>query len=116
MAALIFVGEQISVRLLDFLRHWYISSFYNFSHSTLALLEKLDRRFALKINLKHLFVPLYQDRSVMGYGLGFILRGAKVSLASVLYLAVLLLSALAYLIWLVIPIFLTYRIFNFWPR
>ena len=105
--------KQLFERMADFLRHWYISSFIWWTHGVIGLLERLDRRFALKITLRYLFVPLYRDRSIFGYVLGFIFRGLKIILALFFYIVILLLAIAVYLIWILIPPFLIYRII--WP-
>lgn len=110
---LVYLLEQVVFRLVDFLRHWYVSSFLWWSHWIINLLERLDRRFALKITLRYLFVPLYQDRSIFGYILGFIFRSFRIVLALVFYAVIVLLAIVVYVVWVFIPPFLIYRII--WP-
>jgi hypothetical protein len=97
-------------RLAEFFRHWYISSFRIFSHYVISILEKLDRRFALKITLKHLFQPLYQDRTLIGYILGFFFRSGRLILGGIVYLGVLAIAVFCYFIWLAIPLYIILRV------
>lgn len=108
-----YILKQFFWRITDFLRHWYVSSFIWWTHWIIGLLERLDRGFALKITLRCLFAPLYQDRSIFGYVLGFIFRGIKIILALFFYAVILFLAAIIYLAWAIIPPFLIYRII--WP-
>ncbi len=78
----------------------------------ISVLEKLDHHLALKITLKYFFAPLYQDFSLIGYALGVFFRGFRVLMALVLYAAVILIFIVGYLIWLLIPVFLIYKIFT----
>lgn len=99
-------------RLAEFLRHWYVKSFWIYSHFIISLLEKFDRRLALRVTLSHLFEPLYQDRTILGYILGFIFRSLRLILGMVIY-ALLIIAAIAvYFTWLLIPVYVIYRIFR----
>lgn len=102
-------------RIAEFLRHWYIKSFWLYSHFVISLLEKFDRRLAFKITLSHLFEPLYQDRTIVGYILGFIFRSLRLIVGIVIY-ALLIVAAIAiYLVWLTVPVYIIYRIFSLSP-
>ena len=73
------------------------------------LFEELDKGFALKINFRNLFKPLYQDRNIIGYTLGFLFRGTRILLALVVYFVIFSITILLYFIWLGIPIFFIYK-------
>jgi len=106
----IYLIELFFHRLKEFLRHWYVKSFRIYSNRVVSFLEQLDRFFALKITLRHLFHPLYQDYSLIGYILGFIFRIIRVVGAVVFYGIVIVMAVLVYLFWLIIPVFLIYKI------
>ncbi len=73
------------------------------------LFEELDKGFALKINIRNLFKPLYQDRNIIGYGLGFLFRGIRILIALIAYFAIFSITAGLYLLWLGVPIFFIYK-------
>lgn len=75
------------------------------SHQTIEILEKFDRSLALRITLKNLFTPLYQDRTPVGYILGFIFRVLRVVVGAVIYFVVIVAGIAIYVIWAAIPIY-----------
>ena len=58
--------------------HWYAGGFHFFSNKAVGLLRFIDRFFAVRINFFHIFQPLYQDRTFLGYFFGFFTRLFKV--------------------------------------
>ncbi len=110
MIAFIYIINRFFYRLADFWRHWYVGSFKITSHVFLSLLERLDRTMAFKITLKNFFQPLYQDRSFIGYFLGFIFRSCRLILGGIFYLFVAILALAIYLFWLAIPVLIIFEI------
>ncbi|HEY4523279.1 MAG TPA: hypothetical protein VJK04_00185 [Candidatus Paceibacterota bacterium] len=98
-------------RFSEFFRHWYVRSFILWTHNTLTFLENLDRVFALKITLRHFGEPLYQDRSVVGYILGFIFRSGRIVISAFLYGVIVITAAAIYVAWCAILPFIVYKIF-----
>ncbi|MEK7062353.1 MAG: hypothetical protein AAB504_01730 [Patescibacteria group bacterium] len=97
-------------RIKEFLRHWYINSFFVYGQFIVSFLEKIDRFFAFKITWRYLFQPLYQDRTVLGHILGFIFRLQRLLVGGLVYSAIILTVAVFYLIWLAFPIYIIYKI------
>lgn len=110
MALIPYLFIRFFYLLWEFLRHWYLGSFKIYSHFIVSLLEKFDRRFAFKITLKNLFQPLYQDRSFIGYILGFIFRIWRLAIGGFIYLIILAGAILIYLAWMTIPIYVVFKI------
>lgn len=110
MTAFIYIVNRIFYRFVDFWRHWYVGSFKIAGHILLSLLEKIDKRIALKITLKNFFQPLYQDRSFIGYCLGFIFRTIRLFFGGVSYLFIIILGLSIYLFWLAIPLLIIFEI------
>ena len=109
IGVLTYLPMRLLLTLRDFLYHWYIGSFRATSHFMLNLYESLDKTFALRINLRSLFKPMYQDRSPVGYIIGFFFRGFKVVMASFIYLALFLVSVLLYFVWIIMPVVILYE-------
>ena len=80
------------------------------SREAVLLLEELDRVFALQVNLRYIFHPLYQDRTVIGYILGFIFRSLRIVVGFVIYVIVAIFFVALYLVWLAIPLYIIYQI------
>ena len=102
--------NRFTFRLKEFLRHWYINSFFVYSQLVFSQLEKLDRFFAFKITWRYFFQPLYQDRTILGRILGFIFRLQRLLVGGLVYLVIILMAAGFYLIWLAFPVYIIYRI------
>ncbi len=75
-------------------------------------LESLDRYWAVKINLRYIFRPLYQDSGFIARILGFIFRTIRISLALVIYAVLIIVSLALYLIWALIPIYIVLHALN----
>jgi len=110
MTAVIYLFNRFFYRIFEFLEHWYIGSFKVYSHFFISFLEKLDRTFAFKITLRNLFQPLYSDRSFIGYILGFFFRSGRLFISGILYLIIIVLAIFIYLAWLLVPIYIIYKI------
>ncbi len=108
-AFLIFTLNRFIFRISEFIWHWYVVSFEIFAHITVSFLEKLDRFFAFKISLRHIFKPLYQDRSVIGYVLGFIFRLMRIILGGISYGIIIVAAAILFLGWAFIPLFIIFK-------
>jgi len=93
-----------------FFKHWYKDGSKKFFHALIGFLEYLDRFFAIEITFKHIFEPLYQDKSLIGYVMGFLFRIIRIALALIVYLTVVLIFVALYLIWLAIPLFIVFKI------
>lgn len=97
-------------RFTEFFRRWYFGSFKICVHFLVSVLEKLDRRFAIKITWRHFFEPLYQDRTVVGYVLGFVFRSGRLIIGAAIYAVIILIGAFFYLLWLLIPPYVILKI------
>lgn len=107
--SLVYLIQRFFYRIIQFLRHWHIGGFLAITHWTLNILERLDRVLALRITLRFLFKPLYQDYTILGYLLGFIFRSSRILIAAFVYTLVIAVSVVIYLAWAAIPIYLVYK-------
>lgn len=96
-------------RIREFIRHWYVRSFHVYWGYFFFILSRLDKYFALKINLRLIFKPLFGDYSFMGRILGFIFRTLRIVLALILYLFLFVFAAILYFLWF---LFLPYLILS----
>lgn len=109
--ALIYLASRFLYRILEFLRHWYAGGFLAVSHRVFNLFEVLDKQLALKITFRHWLKPLYQDYTVLGYILGFILRTLRIIAGGAVYLAVIVAAAALYILWAILPPYIIYKAF-----
>lgn len=108
--SLVYIITHLSRRVVDFFRHWYVDGFLRSVDWTLSILERLDKRFAIRITAKNWLQPLYQDYSIIGYIWGFIFRTIRIFVGLAVYLAFILTATLLFLGWAAFPIFVIYQI------
>ena len=101
--SLIYILHRFLYRLADFFHHWYVHGSRNLFHFFISRLEGLDRTFALRVTLRHLFEPLYKDYTIVGRILGAIFRSGRILIAFVFYLIIAAIFAVVYFVWLIIP-------------
>lgn len=110
LGAFVFLGGRFFYRIFEFLRHWYVKSARVYSNFVIERLERLDRYLAWRITFKNLFQPLYKDYSVVGYVLGFLFRSIRLVFGGFVYLIFFFVAILLYIIWLLTPPYLVWRI------
>jgi hypothetical protein len=96
--------------LLGFLRVWYWGGFVFFNTFFREMMRRIDTVFALKITIRNFFVPLYNDRTILGYILGVVLRSARIIVSVPIYVCVWVISVGCALVWMGIPLFLVYKV------
>jgi len=99
----IYLLQRFLYRIFMFFYNWYVSSFGRFADFFLGVFQSLDVTFALKVNIQHWFDPLYQQRNIVGYFLGFIFRTIRIFSGTIIYLLIFLFSVALYLAWAAIP-------------
>lgn len=113
--SVVYILNRYLFRIYYFLYHWYVRGFRKIANWAINFLEKLDYSFALRINLKNIFQPLFQDYSIAGHVLGFISRGIRIVVASIVYAVFMVFSLALYLVWAAIPVFAIYKIIINFP-
>lgn len=104
--------KQLVAWVTDFFRHWYVEGAFFISKALMATLSGLDRVLALRVNVKNIFRPMYQDNSFIGYAFGFIFRSARIIIALTAYIFVSAVFLSVYLIWAAIPPYLIIKALN----
>lgn len=107
--ALVYLSERFFYRIFEFLRHWYVKSVRLYSNFVVDRLEAIDRVLAWRITFKNLFQPLYKDYSFVGHVLGFSFRAGRLIVGGFVYLIVFSVAIALYVIWILIPPYLLYR-------
>ncbi|MCX6702433.1 MAG: hypothetical protein NTW60_01020 [Candidatus Wolfebacteria bacterium] len=87
-----------------------MNGFKNYGHLVISRLEEIDRTIAFRVTLKNIFQPLYQDRSFIGYLLGFIFRGLRLIFGGIFYAVIISFAIAIFIVWAAIPVFIIYKI------
>lgn len=107
-----YIAVRFAERFLWFFNHWYRGGTHFFWTRTMGVLTGLDGTFAVVLTVRHLFEPLYQDRTFIGYVLGFIFRVLRVALGLLMYLIVAAVALVLYISWSLVPVFSLYKVFE----
>ena len=111
MVLLVYLASRFTFRLKEFFTRWFIRSFFRAAHYLISLLERLDRKFALAVTLRHFSEPLYGDYTPVGRILGLVFRGGRAAAASILYFFIIIFFAVIYFsVWWLIPAYALSRI------
>ncbi|MGB9609022.1 MAG: hypothetical protein ACPL3E_01455, partial [Minisyncoccia bacterium] len=101
-------------RIYEFLNHWYVKGTRWIFHYWISTLESLDYSFAIKVNLKHFFEPMYKDYSLIGRILSIFFRTLRILIGSFVYLIISFFALIFIVIWVLIPFsFLVLALINF---
>ncbi len=109
---LVYSLKNFILDILLFFKHWYWDGFHFIYGKALGIIRGLERSLAIRINLRFLFQPLYQEYNIYGYVLGFLFRLFRILFGGLGYLLIMAFFLLVYLLWAVFPIFAVYKIFK----
>lgn len=110
IAVPVYMAVRFVERFLGFFNNWYVRGTRFFWVHFINLLTSFDRSLAIRVTLQHLFEPLYQDRTVVGYVLGFIFRVLRVLIGFVIYLVIVAVALVLYAVWILLPAFLIFKV------
>ena len=111
----IMVGVSIYIlktgyyRFFEFFRHWYIEGARRWYAGFLFILSRGEKVFALRANLFFLFSPLYQERNVIGFLLGFFVRLIRIIGGGLYYILSALFFIGTYILWAALPLVCIYK-------
>ena len=106
----VYIAVRFVRRFIGFFEHWYVGGARFFWNRGLGLLMSLDATFAVPVTLRHLFEPLYQDRTFIGYILGFIFRTLRVLIGLLIYIFVVVFVFVLYVVWISLPAYFIYQV------
>lgn len=98
--AFAYLISQLRERILIFLERWYREASIHYWNWVIEEFRQLDRTFALKINLRLLFQPLYGDYTLVGRILGPFFRFFRILFGLGIYLVFFSLALIFWFIWL----------------
>ncbi|MFA7201407.1 MAG: hypothetical protein WC099_00140 [Candidatus Paceibacterota bacterium] len=105
----IYLSKTFVFRVGVFFRHWYVDGFFAFYGVWMRFLRMCERKLAIRINVRFLFQPLYQERNIVGYVLGFLYRFIKILFGGILYVGTGIVTFGIYIVWALFPAILIYR-------
>lgn len=108
--ALSYIVVSAARRVYMFFYGWYVRGAIRFTHGTVNFLESLDQTFAIKTTWQHFGEPLYQDRSIVGYVMGFFFRSGRILMGGFMYILIIIGAALLFAVWSALPLYLIYKI------
>lgn len=82
-----------------------------FSGHLIDFLVELDRIIAFRITLRYFGKPLFQDRSIVGYILGFFFRSFRLLFGGLFYIVVIVIAVAFCILWALVPVFIVYKVF-----
>lgn len=96
-----------------FLKFWFVDSLKFFFEEYLKNSAIIERKFSLRLNLKHFFEPLYGIYSIEAYFYALPLRISLIFISIFLHLVNIFFIFMILLFWLTLPFLLT-LIINRW--
>ena len=90
--------------MLQLVRFWYLQSPIAVYNSLLRTLNLMESTFAIQATIKNLGKPLFQDYTLQGRFIGFILRLVRIGAGIVAYSVISIIYLFGYLIWLLFPL------------
>ena len=102
--------RSCGLTVIFFLKHWYVDGFFFAYHHLARALTRVERLFALKANAYFLFDPLYQERNIVGYVVGFIYRFLRLMCGGIVFFVTLLLGICGYVLWACSLPYIVFRI------
>ena len=112
---LIFFKNLLIEILYDFymfFKFWYYYSLKFLFNEFLKNFLLIEKKFSIRLNIKHFFEPLYGIRSIEAYFYAIPLRLIIIFISFFLHIFNVLALIFAILIWSLIPVLLTYLIYN----
>ena len=102
---------QLVLSFGQFFTAWYVDGSAKLWQMVFDWFRSLERKIALKETIHFWFQPLFQDYTVLGHILGFILRTLRIIVGGVAYALVFATGLILYVVWLSIPAFILTMIF-----
>ncbi|MCL5257964.1 MAG: hypothetical protein M1505_01915 [Patescibacteria group bacterium] len=98
------LGQSLLNDIVDFLQFYFITNLKKISRSFFDQLDRAERQFGFKANLKNFWRPLFSDYSLPGYVFAVPFRLILIGLGLVVILFWLILYSLILLVYLFLPV------------
>ncbi len=97
-------------RICMFFMHWYRDGMLYAYGMLLRSFRWIDRKFGMRVNIRFFFQPLYQERNLTGYVLGFLFRTFRLACGAVIAIACAAGIGAASIAWVLVPVFIIGKI------
>jgi hypothetical protein len=102
--------RNLFLDILLFFKHWYYDGLIFIYGKALGIIRGFEKGLAIRINVRFIFQPLYQERNIYGYILGFLFRSFRIITGTFLYFLVIAGALMIYIFWASIPVYAVYQI------
>lgn len=106
----VYLFKNLFLYIVFFFKHWYYDGLVFIYGKALGAIRNLEKGLAIRLNIRFIFQPLYQERNIYGYVLGFLFRSFRIVVGTLLYLLIFIVAAAAYAIWALVPAYAVYKI------
>ncbi len=106
------IFEEILNDFYRFLKFWFIDASKFFFNEYTKNSSIIERKFSLRLNLKHFFEPLYGIRSIEAYFYAIPLRIILIFISIFLHLFNIFFVFLTLFLWMTLPFLLTWLIYK----
>lgn len=107
--AAIYILKTGYYRLFEFFRHWYVEGARRWYSGFLYIFSRGERTLAVRANIFFLFSPLYQERNIIGFILGFFVRLFRIIGGGLYYLCAAVLFMVTFVLWAALPLVCIYK-------
>ena len=107
-----YIAVRFGYRCIEFLRQWYVESFFFLKESTFSFATALNESFRITETFVRFFSPPHQGESVLVYVLKHALAVFAAATGTLFLAGITAVGVLLYIVWLVIPIATLYGLFQ----
>ena len=104
-----YLFRNLFLTIFLFFKHWYVGGFSVVYGKASGIIRNLEKNLAIKINMRFIFRPLYQEYNRYGYVMGFLFRSFRIIIGLLGYLIIMVIAFVLYAIWAAIPLFVIYK-------
>lgn len=101
--------ENLIYLFSNFASFWWKDTFFFWKETFEKTIFRLEKFFAVKVNIHYIFQPLYQEYNIFGYLFGFPLRSLRILTGSIVYLFIFLFFLTTYIFWSLLPFLILYK-------
>lgn len=103
-STLVFLGKNVLGSIVAFPFWWYSKGIVLHGRAAWGRIMHASRTLALRIQLTHLFTPMYGDRSVSGRLISFFARAVQLLVTCILFMVLTVLSIVRLVVYTFLPV------------
>ena len=90
----------------------YVQGLSWFWHKAIEIISNFEATFAVRLMLKHITEPIFQDYTRAGRILGILIRLLRIVVGLLFYLAIIILFSVLATVWAILPILAIWQVFK----